>query len=104
MSQWVIHRDRRFFDEPLEYRPERWEHGLAKRLPRYAYFPFGGGPRICIGNSFAMMESVLLLATIAQHYRLRLAPNAQVVPLPTMTLRPEFGLEVVLEERPAADG
>lgn len=102
MSQWVIHRDPRFFEDPLAYRPERWEDGLAKRLPRYAYFPFGGGPRICIGNSFAMMESVLLLATIARRFRLGLTPSARVVPLPTMTLRPEFGLEVVVSERAGA--
>ena len=57
MSQWVIHRDPRFFDDPEAFRPERWADGLAKRIPRYAYFPFGGGPRICIGNGFAMMEA-----------------------------------------------
>ena len=80
MSQWVIHRDPRFFDDPEAYRPERWDDGLAKRLPRYAYFPFGGGPRICIGNGFAMMESVLLLATIAQRFRLALAPGPRSPP------------------------
>jgi cytochrome P450 len=99
MSQWVVHRDRRFFDEPHVFRPERWADGLAKRLPRYAYFPFGGGPRICIGNSFALMESVLLLATIARRFRLRLAPDAKVTPLPTMTLRPDGGIRVILSRR-----
>jgi cytochrome P450 len=99
MSQWVIHRDSRFFEEPLTYRPERWENGLAKRLPHYAYFPFGGGPRICIGNAFAMMESVLLLATIARRYRLALSPDAEVTPLPTMTLRPAHGVKVVVSSR-----
>jgi cytochrome P450 len=92
MSQWVLHRDPRFFDEPESFRPERWEDGLARRLPRYAYFPFGGGPRICIGNAFAQMEAVLLLATIARRYRLALAPGATVTPLPTMTLRPRDGV------------
>ncbi len=99
MSQWVIHRDPRFFDDPLAYRPERWADGLAKRIHRYAYFPFGGGPRICIGNGFALMESVLLLATIARRYRLTLAPDAVITPLPTMTLRPEHGVKVILGRR-----
>lgn len=99
MPQWVIHRDPRWYDDPLSYCPERWQDGLAKRLPRYAFFPFGGGPRACIGNNFAMMEAVLLLATIARRFRLRLAPNASVTPLPTMTLRPDHGVKVILEER-----
>jgi len=99
MSQWVIHRDARFFDDPLVYRPERWADGLAKRLHRYAYFPFGGGPRICIGNTFAMMEAVLLLATIARRYRLALTPDARVDPLPTMTLRPRHGVSVTVSRR-----
>ena len=99
MSQWVIHRDPRFFEDPLAYRPERWADGLAKKIHRYAYFPFGGGPRICIGNSFAMMEAILLLATIARRFRVKLTHPAQVVPLPTMTLRPVGGIDVVLEAR-----
>jgi cytochrome P450 len=99
MSQWIIHRDARFFDDPESFRPERWEDGLAKRIPRYAYFPFGGGPRICIGNAFAMMESVLLLATIARRFRLALKPGAVVKPLPTMTLRADGGIPMVLSAR-----
>jgi cytochrome P450 len=99
MSQWVLHRDARFFDDPLAYRPERWEGGLARTIPRYAYFPFGGGPRICIGNAFALMEAVLLLATIAREFRPRVVHPERVVPLPTMTLRPVGGIEVVLEAR-----
>ncbi|MBV8077669.1 MAG: cytochrome P450, partial [Planctomycetaceae bacterium] len=99
MSQWVVHRDPRFFDDPEVYHPDRWADGLAQRLPRYAYFPFGGGPRICIGNGFAMMESVLLLATIAQRFRLALAPGAMIKPLPTMTLRPDGGIKMVLAQR-----
>ena len=70
-----------------------------QRIHRYAYFPFGGGPRICIGNNFALMEAALILATIAQKYRLRLAPDARVTPLPTMTLRPAHGVKVVLSKR-----
>ena len=99
MSQWVVHRDPRWYDDPLSYRPERWEDGLAKRLPRYAYFPFGGGPRLCIGNNFALMEATLLIATIARRFRLRLAADATVTPLPTMTLRPDHGIKMIVEER-----
>lgn len=99
MSQWVLHRDARFFDNPETFRPERWEDGLIKRIPRYAYFPFGGGPRICIGNTFALMESVLLLATIARRYRLALVPNTQVVVMPTMTLRPDGGIAMTVSAR-----
>ncbi len=99
MPQWVIHRDARWFDDPDVFRPERWEGGLLQRLHRYAYFPFGGGPRICIGNNFALMEAALVLATVAQKFRLRLADDAQVTPLPTMTLRPANGVKVVLCKR-----
>ena len=96
MSQWVVHRDRRWFDEPGAFQPDRWEHDLAKRLPRYAYFPFGGGPRLCIGNTFALMEATLLLATIAQRFRFRLAPGAAVTPMLSVTLRPAEGLPMIL--------
>jgi len=99
MSQWVLHRDGRFFDDPESFQPDRWAEGLAKRIPRYAYFPFGGGPRICIGNSFAQMEAVLLLATIARRYRLQLVPGSVVRPFPTMTLRPDGGVKVILIRR-----
>jgi cytochrome P450 len=98
MPQWVIHRDSRWFDAPEDFRPERWQGGLLQRIHRYAYFPFGGGPRICIGNNFALMEAALVLATIAQKFRLRLAPDADVAPLPTMTLRPAHGVKVVLSK------
>jgi cytochrome P450 len=99
MSQYVVHRDPRFFDAPDEFRPERWENDLAKRLPRFAYFPFGGGPRICIGNSFALMEASLTLATIAQEFRLSLVPGQSVEPLPSITLRPKNGINVILHKR-----
>jgi len=99
MSQWVVHRDPRFFDDPTAFRPDRWADDLARRIPRYAYFPFGGGPRICIGNGFAMMESILLLAAIARRYRMALAPDAEIKPLATMTLRPDKGVKVILSAR-----
>jgi cytochrome P450 len=99
MAQWVVHRDPRWYDTPEKFLPERWEGDLLKRLPRFAYFPFGGGPRQCIGNSFALMEAALLLATIAQKFRLRLVANHPVVPLASITLRPRHGVRVLLERR-----
>jgi cytochrome P450 len=99
MTAYVIHRDPRWFDDPEEFRPERWADGLIQRIPRYAFFPFGGGPRICIGNQFALMEATLVLATIAQKYRLSLAPDAVVTPLPSMTLRPAHGVKMMLSRR-----
>ncbi len=99
MAQWVVHRDKRWYDAPEEFRPERWENDLLKRLPRFAYFPFGGGPRQCIGNTFALMEATLILATIARKFRLRLVPNHPVVPLASIALRPRHGVRVKLESR-----
>lgn len=98
MSQWVMHRSPEYFPEPLRFKPERWLDGLAQRIPTYAYFPFGGGPRLCIGKAFAQMEAALLLATIAQRFRFRLAPGQQVAPHPSITLRPATGINMVLEE------
>jgi len=100
-AQWTVHRDARWYDAPEEFRPERWEGDLLKRLPRFAYFPFGGGPRQCIGNAFALMEAALILATIAQQYRFRLVEGHPVVPLASITLRPRYGIRAVLEARPA---
>ena len=102
MSPWVIHRDARFYHEPERFAPERWLDGLADRLPRFAYLPFGGGPRICIGNRFAMMEAVLILATMARQFRLELAPGCAPTPFPTITLRPSGGVPLRLTRRQAA--
>jgi cytochrome P450 len=99
MSQWVVHRDPRFYDAPEEFRPERWAGGLAGSLPRYAYFPFGGGPRVCVGSSFALQEATLVLAAVARRFRLALRPGRDIRPLPTMTLRPADGLELVVSRR-----
>jgi cytochrome P450 len=96
MSQWLLHRDARWFDEPERFHPDRWAGGLAKRLPKFAYFPFGGGPRQCIGNSFAMMEAVLVLATLAQRCRFALVPGAPIHPMPGLTLKPSRGIEAVV--------
>src|SRR5579863_6039904 len=100
-AQWTVHRDPRWYEAPEEFRPDRWEGDLLKRIPRFAYFPFGGGPRQCIGNTFALMESALVLATIAQQYRFRLVEGHPVVPLASITLRPRHGIRVVMESRPA---
>jgi cytochrome P450 len=99
MSQWILHRDGRWFDEPLSFRPERWNEGLKQRLPKFAYFPFGGGPRNCIGEAFAWMEGVLLLATLAQHWRFQAVPGFPVEPLPLVTLRPKHGLRLTPQRR-----
>jgi cytochrome P450 len=99
MPQWVVQRDPRFFDAPDAFRPERWGEERITSLPKFAYYPFGGGPRICIGNQFAMMEMVLLLATIAQKFCCRMQPGATVTPLPTFTLRPVPGVPGVIVPR-----
>jgi cytochrome P450 len=99
LCEWVVHRDGRYFEDPEAFRPQRWLDGLAKRLPRYAYFPFGGGPRLCIGQSFAMMELTLLLATIAQRFRFSPAPGHVVAPQQALTLRPKYGLKMVARAR-----
>ena len=99
MPTWVVHRDGRWFDEPETFRPERWAETAARRLPRFAYLPFGGGPRQCIGNTFATMEATLILAAIAQRFRLALMPGQRVTPTPYVTLRPEPGIRMRLERR-----
>lgn len=96
---WIVHRDPRYFDNPEEFRPERWMDESIDQLHKYAYFPFGGGPRLCIGNTFAKMEAVLVLATIAQRYRLRLVEGQVIEPWPVFTLRPRYGIKMVIEKR-----
>jgi cytochrome P450 len=97
--QWATQRDPRFFEEPDRFIPERWTEEFSQSLPKYAYFPFGGGPRACIGNYFAMMEIVLLLARIGQRFRFSLADDAKVELYPAMSLRPKHGVKVVVQER-----
>lgn len=96
--QWATHRDARYFDEPNAFKPERWANGASDQLPKYAYFPFGGGPRQCIGNYFAMMEIVLLLATIGQRFSFALT-GEKVEVLPVLSLRPKSGIKVKLHHR-----
>ncbi|MGZ5968308.1 MAG: cytochrome P450 [Polyangiales bacterium] len=92
VSPMLVHRHPDFWDDPEGFDPERFSPSRSAGRPTYAYFPFGGGPRQCIGNGFAMMEAQLLLATIAQHIELDLLPGAQVTPEPVVTLRPRHGL------------
>jgi cytochrome P450 len=97
MSPWVMHRDPRFFPEPERFHPDRWTAEFKATLPKFAYFPFGGGPRQCIGESFAWMELVLVIATIAQRWKLRLVPGHPVVPRPLVTLRTKHGIRMTVE-------
>ncbi|HVH65042.1 MAG TPA: cytochrome P450 [Candidatus Acidoferrum sp.] len=95
-SQWVMQRDPRYFDSPEAFSPERWLDGLQKRLPRFAYFPFGGGQRICIGANFAMMEAGIILAMLLQRFRFGPIPNRQPEVWPAFTLRPRSGVHLLV--------
>jgi cytochrome P450 len=99
MFQWATQRDSRFYVEPESFRPERWTDDFVEQLPKYAYFPFGGGPRACIGASFAMMEIILCLATIGQRFRLELDRAHPVSIFPAMSLRPKDGIKVIVKSR-----
>lgn len=96
---WFTHRDPRWWDAPEQFRPERFRPENEASIPRYAYLPFGGGPRVCIGNSFAMMEARLMLATMARRYQLRLTQEQHVELEPLITLRPKGGLQMRVEQR-----
>lgn len=99
MSQWVNHRDPDYFPDPEAFKPERWENGLARRLPKFAYFPFGGGQRICVGNSFALMEAAIILAAVGQRYRFTLDDDAEIAFKPQITLLPANGIPATLQAR-----
>ncbi len=99
MSPYLIQRDARYYAEPDTFNPDRWTPEFRAGLPKFAYFPFGGGPRQCIGESFAWMELILLVATIAQQWRLRLVPGHPVVPQPLITLRAKHGMRMTVEQR-----
>lgn len=102
MSPWLIQRDERFFPEPLRFAPERWTPEAEAERHRFAYFPFGAGPRKCIGEGFAWMEGTLLIAALAQQWRMRLVPGHPVDPFPLITLRPRHGMRMRLERRDAS--
>jgi cytochrome P450 len=99
LSQYAMHRHPVFWENPAGFDPERFTPSRAEGRHRYAYFPFGGGPRLCIGADFAMMEAQLILATIAQRYRLELLPGRAVEPEPLVTLRPRYGMQMTLRPR-----
>jgi len=96
---YALHRDPRFFHDPESFDPERFAAGWEERIPRYAYLPFGGGPRVCIGSGFAMMESRLVLSTVVQRYQLRLEPDQAVVPTQMVTIRPRNGIKMRVVRR-----
>lgn len=99
LPQALVHRDPLFFDAPDDFRPERWLDGLADELPRFAYFPFGGGPRVCIGNYFAQMEAMLVVATMAQHFEMESATDTPLEVQPAITLRPTTDIDMRVRQR-----
>ena len=99
LSQYVMHRDARFFPEPERFDPERWTLEAKEARPQFSYFPFGGGPRRCIGEGFAWMEGILLIATLAQRWRMRLVPNHRVETNAVITLRPKYGMRMTVEKQ-----
>ena len=99
MSQYVMHHDSRYFPDPERFDPERWTAQAREARPQFSYFPFGGGPRRCIGEGFAWMEGILLIATLAQHWRLRLVPGHPVALKPVITLRPKHGMRMIVTRR-----
>jgi cytochrome P450 len=102
MSPWVMHHDSRFFPDPFKFDPERWTPEARESRPKFSYFPFGGGPRVCIGEQFAWMEGALLIATLAQRWKMRLAPGQRVEPKAMITLRPRYGMKMIVETRKQA--
>jgi len=99
MSPWVVHRDPRWWPEPERFDPDRWHPDEAAKRPKFAYFPFGGGARVCIGERFAWAEGVLVLSTIAQRWKMRLVPGHPVETRAVITLRPKHGMKMTLERR-----
>ncbi|HWZ58802.1 MAG TPA: cytochrome P450 [Gemmatimonadaceae bacterium] len=101
-SQYLVHRDPRWYEQPDLFDPERWSPERAGARPKFSYFPFGGGTRVCIGEQFAWMEGTLILATIAQRWRLRHEPGHEVALEPLVTLRPKYGMRMMVTRRVGA--
>ncbi len=101
VSPWVLHRNPEYWDEPEAFRPERFTPERVARRPRYAYLPFGAGPRVCVGSALATMEALLIITMVVQHYRMRLVPDHPVVADPLLTLRFRHGLPMTAELRRA---
>ncbi len=99
--QLIMHRDPRYFEEPLTFRPDRWTPEFRQSLPKFAYYPFGGGPRRCIGDSFAWMEAQMVLVTLGQHWRMHHVPQHTVELEPLVSLRAKGGMPMILERRRA---
>ena len=99
MSPFVMQRNARYFPDPLRFDPERWTTEALEARAKFSYFPFGGGPRVCIGESFAWMEGAIVLAALASRWRMRLVPGHRVAPLPLITLRPKFGMRMQVQRR-----
>lgn len=99
VSQWVTHHDARWYPAPFVFDPERWTPAARASRPKYAYFPFGGGGRQCIGEGFAWLEASLLLATFVQRWRFHIAPGQRIATNPLITLRPRYGMKMILERR-----
>lgn len=104
LLQWCTQHDARFFPDPERFDPERWREDPVRsgKVPRFAYFPFGGGPRVCVGASFAMMEAMLLLAMIQQNFHLETVPGHPVELLASVTLRPKHGIRMIAKPRVAS--
>ena len=96
---WVLHRLPAYWPNPEAFDPERFSPERSADRPKFVYVPFGAGPRQCIGNQFALIEAHLIVATLAQSYRLRLASNQRVEGWPLITLRPRYGMSMFIERR-----
>jgi cytochrome P450 len=99
MSQYVMHHDPKYYEKPEEFNPDRWTDDFKTHLPRFSYFPFGGGMRGCIGEPFAWMEGVLIIATVAQEWSMRLVPSQRIKLDPAITLRSKYGMKMKLSQR-----
>jgi len=99
LPQWGVHRSERFWDDPETFDPDRWRAERVKERPRFAYFPFGGGPRHCIGKHLAMLEAQLIVATVASEYRLEYVGETPLDLLPSLTVHPQQTMEMRVTER-----
>ncbi len=99
MPIWYLHRSEKYWDEPLKFKPERFAPEKKNNIDRYVYFPFGGGPRLCIGNNFAIMEMQIILIKLYRNYKFRLQENFVVEPEPLITLRPKYGMMMKVVEK-----
>jgi len=99
VSQWVLHRHRLLWDNPDCFDPRRFLPGSREKIDRFAYLPFGAGPRVCIGASFSLQEAAIILAHIVRSFSFELAKNHEVIPVQTITLRPKGGLPMILRRR-----